>query len=427
MSVSRLLLVVCCIVGLSACAGFAAPARAPARLYRELADWLAVNALPGEVLAVQESTALQQFPVPVLPLPLEGGAPAVLATLQEAHPAYCLASHSVLWDGLQAHPWFVEHYQPVLVSADAHVGFSPLTLFRLTASPFDAGETMSVAVQIEDPAVGILRVEAARLSPAQRIWPGESLNLTLTLQGDVREPLRAVLNLRDLANDRPANDRRSYDRIVFQAVHEQPGGITTDAWFPGRPVEDRFVILPPKDLAPGAYALELAWLRPNGAPFGESIVLAQLTRPAVVASAAQTPDHALRANFGDAIVLLGHDAPSQIAPGATFTVTLYWQALTQMTTDYKVFVHIFAPGGELVAQHDGQPVNWTYPTTVWQAGDFILDRHSLALDSELPRGDYQVFVGFYEAAAPDVRLPAFDAQGAPLAEGHVQLATLRVR
>ncbi|MDX9953098.1 MAG: hypothetical protein RBT75_03340 [Anaerolineae bacterium] len=418
MSVARFLLALCCLAGLSACAGAAAP-QDP--LVGEITAWWAAHALPDDIVAVQGGTALQALLAPYVPtLPLEGGAVAVLAALQEARPAYYLASRGILWDGLQAQPWFAEHYQPVLVSADAHVGFSPLTLYRFASSPFDGGETIAIAAQVEDPAVGVLRVEAARLSqsrPKRSLWPGEPLYLTLTLQGDVREPLRAVLTLRALADE----------RVLFQVVHEQPGGIPTVDWFPGRPVEDRYVILPPADLAPGEVALELAWFRPNGAPFGESITLAQLTRPAEVTSTAQTPDHALGAAFGDSVALLGYDAPVQVAPGQTFTVTLHWQALAPVPTDYKVFVHIFAPGGVLVAQHDGQPVNWTYPTTVWQAGDFILDRHPLTLNPELPRGDYQIFVGFYDAAAPDVRLPAFDAQGAPLADGHVQLATLRVR
>lgn len=414
MSVARFLLALCCLAGLSACAG----ATAPDTLVGEITAWWAAHALPDDILAVQGGTALQALLAPQVPtLPLEGGALDVLAALQEARPAYYLASRGILWDGLQAQPWFIEHYQPVFVSAEPQAGGAPITLYHFTRSPFDGGETLTLAAQLEDPAVGVLRVETARLSHARRIWPSEPLYLTLTLQGDVREPLRAVLNLRALADE----------RIVFQAVHAQPGGVTTDDWFPGRLVEDRYEILPPADLAPGEYALELAWLRPNGAPFGETITLAQLTRPAEVAFTAQTPDHALRAAFGDSVALLGYDAPVQVAPGQTFTVTLYWQALAPVPTDYKVFVHIFAPGGALVAQHDGQPVNWTYPTTVWQAGDFILDRHSLTLAPELPRGDYQIFVGFYNAAAPDVRLPAFDAHGAPLADGHVQLATLRVR
>jgi hypothetical protein len=414
MSVARFLLALCCLAGLSACVG----ATAPDPLVGEITAWWAAHALPDDVLAVQEGTALQSLLAPYVPtLPLEGGALDVLAALQEARPAYYLASRGILWDGLQAQPWFAEHYQPVLVSADAHVGLSPLTLYRFTLSPYDGGETVAIAAQIEDPAVGVLRVETVRLSHARRIWSGEPLYLTLTLQGDVRELLRAVLTLRGLEDE----------RILFQAVHEQPGGVSTADWFPGRLVEDRYEVLPPAALLPGEFVLELAWLRPNGASFGESITLAQLTRPAEVAFTAQTPDHALRAAFGDSVALLGYDAPVQVAPGQTFTVTLYWQALAPVPTDTKVFVHIFAPGGALVAQHDGQPVNWTYPTTVWQAGDFILDRHPLTMNPELPRGDYQIFVGFYDAAAPDVRLPAFDAQGAPLADGHVQLATLRVR
>jgi hypothetical protein len=52
----------------------------------------------------------------------------------------------------------------------------------------------------------------------------------------------------------------------------------------------------------------------------------------------QSPAHV---TFGDALVLLGYDAPSASAkPGDSIRITLYWQALKPTDRDYKVFVHL---------------------------------------------------------------------------------------
>lgn len=412
--VARLLGVLVLVAGLWGCGGGAAPTS----LYREVGRWLATNALPDEVVALQEPEALQGMTSqPLMALPLEGGASAVLAALQEARPAYCLAARSVTWEGVQADPWFGEHYRQVAVSADAQVSFSPLVLYRYTPSPFDDGALVTLAATRRVPEVGHVTVEALQLSHPRRIWPGEPFYLTVTLRGEVRESLRAVLMLRALVDG----------RIWLRETREQPGGLPTEAWSGEQSLTDRYHLVPPAGLPPGAYALELVWLRPNDAPFGEAVTLAQLTRPAEVSQVAPSPDHAAPATFGDAIALLGYDAPLQASPGTTITVTLYWRALASAPGDYKVFVHAFAADGTLVAQHDGQPANWAYPTTAWQAGDIILDRHPLALAANLPPGEYRLFVGLYEAAAPATRLPVRDAEGALQPDGHLGLAVLRVR
>ena len=66
---------------------------------------------------------------------------------------------------------------------------------------------------------------------------------------------------------------------------------------------------------------------------------------------------------------------------------------------------------ELVAQDDSLPVLWTYPTGSWQAGETVVDFHSLALPPDLPSGSYEVQVGMYEETTMR-RLPV-ESGGAP--------------
>ena len=82
--------------------------------------------------------------------------------------------------------------------------------------------------------------------------------------------------------------------------------------------------------------------------------------------------------------------------------------------------------GNLVAQDDAVPVNWTYPTTQWQAGEYIRDEHVLVLDEAVPRGDYTISVGMYDAET-GVRLDVADAQGQDLPDDRVELRVVKVR
>jgi uncharacterized membrane protein len=105
------------------------------------------------------------------------------------------------------------------------------------------------------------------------------------------------------------------------------------------------------------------------------------------------PPVVVQANFDNKMQLLGYGAAQA---GEALTVTLYWQALAEMGYDYTVFVHLVDEAGNPVAQHDGQP--WwevSIPTTTWQPGERLRDRHVLALPPELAEGRYRLRVGVY--------------------------------
>ncbi|MCB8936897.1 MAG: glycosyltransferase family 39 protein [Ardenticatenaceae bacterium] len=77
-------------------------------------------------------------------------------------------------------------------------------------------------------------------------------------------------------------------------------------------------------------------------------------------------------------------------------LTLHWQALTRPDRSYKFFVHLIdVKTGELVAQADYVPRNWTYPTNWWEAGEYVVDTAVLPLENGL-NGTYQLLVGLYD-------------------------------
>ena len=130
--------------------------------------------------------------------------------------------------------------------------------------------------------------------------------------------------------------------------------------------------------------------------------------------------------LGGSIELLGYDAPVRAAPGETVRLTLLWHVWEPVVRDYKTFVHLYDPGGNVVVQDDTKPLDWAYPTLQWQPGDYVRDTHLLLLPGDLPRGDYMIAVGMYEETSGE-RLSVTDVEGSVLPEGRIFLHELQVR
>jgi hypothetical protein len=119
-----------------------------------------------------------------------------------------------------------------------------------------------------------------------------------------------------------------------------------------------------------------------------------------------------QANFGNLIQLIGYDLDTRRAyPGGRVPVTLYWQSLTSIPTGYHVFAHLEGNAGP-VAQADGVPVCWSYPTDLWRPGQIIADQHAIPIPPDTLPGSYPLQVGLY---LPDTfeRLDILDIAGNP--------------
>jgi hypothetical protein len=109
---------------------------------------------------------------------------------------------------------------------------------------------------------------------------------------------------------------------------------------------------------------------------------------------------------------------STVEEGETLHLELVWQAVTELSESYRVFVHVLGEDGRIIAQADGLPANWTRPTTGWLPGEFIRDTHSLTLPAELPPGEYALVTGLY--------LPNGSRLQQPNGQDHIPLTTITI-
>jgi hypothetical protein len=406
-------------------------------LYNDLAQWLRDNTLPDETIAVQQTSLAKYLAErPMTPLPANADTATLLAALDQARPDYCIALNSLAWQGVRRQPWFQERYQQVYALASPYDAATPLVVFRYAPTPFDAGELVTAtATFVVDESTGEqLELVGYRLD-SQRITPGEALHLTLYWRTAtwLHQSLASTVRLFDPATG----------QVLTQAENPAPGGLATALWPAGKQLDDGYTLLPPADVPPGEYVLDVALHLPNGRSLavrtgdegvtetGETrFVLARVHRPPSVSTAPPTPDHSFRATFGSEreIELVGYDVKTRILPGDTLRVALYWHVRQLVPLDYKVFVHLLASEGESIAlaQDDDVPVGWTYPTAQWQSGETIRDEHVLDIPPSAPRGDYWLIVGMYDSATGE-RPVVRDAMGSEIVDRRVTLGQIRVR
>ena len=217
-------------------------------------------------------------------------------------------------------------------------------------------------------------------SPPATARPGEKVDITLCWQAPDTPFLPDHTVTLSLMSTTPT---------VLSAGAPVQGLYPFSMWQPGERVIDRFSVRLPRDLPAGTYTMTLT--------VGDStpIHLGPVSVPAIARHYdAPTPAHATPAQFGQQVKLIGYDAGNAQA-GQPLKLTLYWQTLREMESDYTVFIHLLEPStGKIVAQADEQPVQQTYPTSLWKTGEVVSDEHTLNLPDLTP-SQYELQVGLY--------------------------------
>jgi mannosyltransferase len=117
-------------------------------------------------------------------------------------------------------------------------------------------------------------------------------------------------------------------------------------------------------------------------------------------------------------------SPSTAVPGGAVEITLNWRDQAPIADRYTVFTHVLDANDHVVAQHDGEPAGGTRPTTAWQPGETVQDRHGIVLPALLPAGTYTIEVGMYLPQG-GTRAEVLDDAGHVVAD-HVVLGSIAV-
>jgi hypothetical protein len=250
---------------------------------------------------------------------------------------------------------------------------------------------------------------------SESVAPGDILPLTLywEAQRRLQEDYSVFVHLDDL--------RVNY--ISWSLSEEMsPADIPTSSWTPGFYVSDPHELNISAEVPPGLYVLRAGLYRHDtgerlpvldgaGNVFSDSLELARIrvrrTTPVDLSDVTTVVPFTL----GDQIRLLGYRLEeSSTTPGNYFRLLLYWEALTEMSGDYTVFVHLVDDSGRTWAQGDSIPMNGMYPTWAWLQGEIVEDEHLIPLEATVPPGSYHLAVGIYELDTLS-RLEVTDPEG----------------
>lgn len=125
--------------------------------------------------------------------------------------------------------------------------------------------------------------------------------------------------------------------------------------------------------------------------------------------------------FGNKVELLAYQVdlsrnPEVLRPGDVLEVTLYWQCLMPMQSDYVVFVHLLGDHELVIAQRDAAPCLGACPTRGWKPGQIFADAHMIALPTTAYSPDRaKLEVGLYEPQSQQ-RLQAATTEGRSLGD-----------
>lgn len=102
----------------------------------------------------------------------------------------------------------------------------------------------------------------------------------------------------------------------------------------------------------------------------------------------------LDVSFGQKVNLLGYDWVTDQA--GAHHVTLYWQARSELATNYHVRLQLASEAGLAWWEDPGtHPAGGYNPTVAWWPGEVVSDYHEIPAASGLPPGKYSLQVGLF--------------------------------
>lgn len=124
--------------------------------------------------------------------------------------------------------------------------------------------------------------------------------------------------------------------------------------------------------------------------------------------------------FDNRFRLIGWEVePASVEVGTEFALTLFWEVLEETDERWQIFVHLDVGGQRQNLDHEA--IDGGYPTQRWRQGDIIRDRVPATLETHMPPGNVEVFLGFWKG---EDRLPVSDpGSGQVMDDGRLRVGS----
>lgn len=231
---------------------------------------------------------------------------------------------------------------------------------------------------------------------------------TLNLYWEAREPLaedfKISLRMKDPTGfnwTRPDSDRR-LAALLYPTMR----------WRPGELVIGHYVIPALPGTPPGTYDLEalvyaegapqaLDVLDAQGAPRGKVVRLGPVTlNEPVPATRADVSGGESAVTWPGELAMIGYQQDRLDAQaGDEIHLTLFWEALAPVATDYALRLS-WVQDGVRLAEQTYHPAGAAYPTSAWKPGDLLRGQYSLDVPLDIAAGRGQIELGLFAPGAP---------------------------
>jgi hypothetical protein len=190
------------------------------------------------------------------------------------------------------------------------------------------------------------------------------------------------------------------------AAHDEPlGGSQLDLATASELVQPLRLTVP-QGTAPGVYDLALVVYDPQTgqalpavSATGAAGSQATLGQVEIIRPAQEPAMQPALADFGPLRLVKAATPATAVSPGDAVPLELLWQAADDYIPEpLVVVVQMLDEHGQVVASLEEQPLQGRYPTTEWEPGELVRDRHRLSLPANAPTSNYQLIVGLYRAA-----------------------------
>lgn len=197
------------------------------------------------------------------------------------------------------------------------------------------------------------------------------------------------------------------------------GAYPPSQWQPNEIIVDQYrVPVTPPDISPPIGRIEVGMTRVGAAtvlpahnPQGETITpsLAQFkfSQPAgapvpprlTLADQFNLLNIGTSAKRGAQDIQFDTDSSATISlrPGDTINLQVTLQARQMPDADYTLFGHVVDEKGNILAQRDAQPLNNSYPTSLWDKNEQVTDTLEMQIPQDAPAGTYILEFGIYRA------------------------------